>query len=192
MNTIYVLLCEQNKYYIGKTKRPLQKRIKEHFSNDGSEWTKKYKPIKIIQQIPNADDFDEDKYTKIYMKKYGIDNVRGGSYTQIDLSDYILTLEKELCNASNLCFRCNRPGHFIQDCYAFTKSDGTYIQENNEDESSEEECWCCNYCNKEFYSEYEVERHEKRCCKPKTSYTNCYRCGRQGHYANECYALTYV
>lgn len=39
--TIYVLKCEKNKYYIGKTNRPLYNRICEHFSNYGSQWTKK-------------------------------------------------------------------------------------------------------------------------------------------------------
>jgi len=29
----------------------------------------KYKPIKVIQTINNIDDFDEDKYTKVYMKE---------------------------------------------------------------------------------------------------------------------------
>ena len=75
MPTIYILKCEQNRYYIGKTERSLDSRIKEHFLNNGSEWTRKYKPIKLIDTIQNADDFDEDKYTKIYMKKYGINNV---------------------------------------------------------------------------------------------------------------------
>ena len=88
MPTIYILKCEQNRYYIGKTERSLDSRIKEHFLNNGSEWTRKYKPIKLIDTIQNADDFDEDKYTKIYMKKYGINNVRGGSYTQINLPEY--------------------------------------------------------------------------------------------------------
>jgi hypothetical protein len=45
----------------------LSTRIEEHFRASGSEWTKKYKPIKVVETKLNADDFDEDKYTKIYM-----------------------------------------------------------------------------------------------------------------------------
>ena len=132
MPTIYILKCEQNRYYIGKTERSLDSRIKEHFLNNGSEWTRMYKPIKLIKTIPNADAFDEDKYTKIYMKQYGINNVRGGTYTQINLPEYSKrALEKELCSASNLCFRCNRTGHFASECYASKRADGTYISDDN-------------------------------------------------------------
>ena len=70
---IYVLELENNKYYIGKTDNP-QFRLESHFNSNGAAWTKKYKPINIIELIPNCDDYDEDKYTLKYMEKYGIDN----------------------------------------------------------------------------------------------------------------------
>ena len=184
MPTIYVLQCEKNRYYIGKTDRPLQDRIEEHFNKHGSEWTKKFKPLKVIEIKHNADDFDEDKYTKIYMEKYGIDKVRGGTYTQIHLPEYsYLALEKELCNASNLCFRCNRPGHFANTCYASTKADGSIIEDDSE---SEEEYWVCDLCHKEFDTEIEAIKHEKVCTSKKSSIT-CFRCGKKGHYATTCY-----
>ena len=43
----------------------------------------KYKPIEIVEIIPNCDNYDEDKYTKIYMDKYGVDKVHEGSYCTI-------------------------------------------------------------------------------------------------------------
>jgi predicted GIY-YIG superfamily endonuclease len=58
MNSIYILKLEDNKYYVGKTKN-INKRILEHFSNNGSEWTKKYKPIEIIDTFKSNDVFDE-------------------------------------------------------------------------------------------------------------------------------------
>ena len=183
MPTIYILKCEQNRYYIGKTERSLDSRIKEHFLNNGSEWTRKYKPIKLIDTIQNADDFDEDKYTKIYMKKYGINNVRGGSYTQINLPEYsIISLEKELCSASNLCFRCNREGHFASKCYASKRADGTHI--SDDDTNDEKSCFECKYCDEYFDTEYKVNKHETKC-----KYKNiCFRCDRAGHNINKCYA----
>jgi predicted GIY-YIG superfamily endonuclease len=80
---IYVLKLQSNKYYIGKTNNP-QFRLSAHFDANGSEWTKLYTPVNLVELITNCDDYDEDKYTRIYMDKYGIDNnVRGGCGNKI-------------------------------------------------------------------------------------------------------------
>lgn len=92
---IYILQCENDKYYIGKTKNYIT-RLDQHMNNRGSEWTKHHKPIKILKVFPCQDAFDEDKYTKMYMSRYGIDNVRGGSYTRDIISnDCKQFIEKE-------------------------------------------------------------------------------------------------
>ena len=75
---VYILLLTDDKYYIGQTITP--KRIDEHFSNNGSSMDKKYKPIEIIEIIKDCDKYDENKHTIRYMNKYGIQNVRGGSF----------------------------------------------------------------------------------------------------------------
>ena len=117
MQTIYILECQYGKYYVGKTSRNVYSRINEHFSNYGSLWTKKYKPLKVVEIIENADLFDEDKYTKKYMLKYGINNVRGGIYSTFILPDYKLkTLREELCCAENRCYICMKKGHFASQC----------------------------------------------------------------------------
>ena len=215
MPTIYVLKCRNNRYYVGKTNRLLEDRISEHFASNGSEWTKRYTPIEVIETKTDADEFDEDKYTKKYMKLYGIDRVRGGSYTQLVLPEYsVLALEKELCSASDLCFRCKRPGHFAGQCYAKTRADGSMIYH---EESNDEEYWSCAHCDKEFDCEYEASKHKEACKKrdkkhsflPKLFNTAlkiidqfledekpkeqaCFRCGRTGHYTNDCYARTHA
>ena len=138
MVNIYVIRCENEKYYIGKSAN-LENRILEHFIGNGSEWTKKYKPIEIIQTIENADDFDEDKYTKIYMSKYGIDNVRGGTYCQIKLSQHTKEhLKKELLGASDKCYKCGQTGHFVKNCRKKYKDDMNVVMteinlQNNND-----------------------------------------------------------
>ena len=51
---IYVLKLESNKYYVGKTDNP-DFRLNDHFTNNGSIWTKIYKPIQLHQLIPDCD-----------------------------------------------------------------------------------------------------------------------------------------
>ncbi len=60
MCIIYILLLEKNKYYIGKSQN-IVSRIENHFASNGSQWTKKYKPLKVVEILYNCDDYEEDK-----------------------------------------------------------------------------------------------------------------------------------
>jgi len=117
MNTnIYILELENNKYYIGKTD-DVSKRYEQHINGNGSYWTKINKPISIIKTIENCSVFDEDKYVKEYMFKYGINNVRGGTYNQIKINDDIIKfLENEFKTSNNLCYKCGGSDHFVEEC----------------------------------------------------------------------------
>lgn len=116
MVSIYVLKLEENKYYVGKSQN-VYNRIQNHFNGSGTVWTKKYKPIDIVEVIPNCSDFDEDKYTKIYMSKYGIDNVRGGAYVTTNLRHIEKKiLEKEMNGVNERCFKCGKEGHYADIC----------------------------------------------------------------------------
>lgn len=115
--TLYVLKLEHDKYYVGTTKKPITDRYGEHCRGQGSTWTKYHKPVEVIEIKNNVDSFDEDKYTKMYMKKYGLDNVRGGTYCHLVLSDdQVKVLNLELCTANNTCFKCGKSGHFANAC----------------------------------------------------------------------------
>jgi len=118
---IYVLELVEGKYYIGKTNNP-GFRIEQHFLSGGSSWTKKYNPLKIAEIIPNCDDYDEDKYTRIYMDKYGIDNVRGGSFCEEILDEHtVRMLQKMSDSTKNKCYICGLLGHFAKDCKGHEK-----------------------------------------------------------------------
>ncbi len=91
---LYVLKLEQNKWYIGITSQTPEKRFQEHSRGRKSYWTEKYKPISIADQKFLGDlSYDEakayeDKITRLYMRKKGVNNVRGGTLTQT--SDFIV------------------------------------------------------------------------------------------------------
>ncbi len=117
MVCIYVLELTNSKYYVGKTNN-FDARIRQHQSNQYScAWVTKYQFIKLVEAYDNCDSFDEDKLVKIYMYRYGINNVRGGAYINERLPNYQLkSLKKELYNITGQCFRCGELNHFISNC----------------------------------------------------------------------------
>lgn len=116
MTTIYILKLTHNKYYIGKTNN-LEKRIYQHFSNKGSQWTKRHAPLRVLKVIPDCQPEDEDKYTLIYMRRFGIRNVRGGSFSEIYFSNTTKKILQKMINTnSNRCYVCNSLNHFRSEC----------------------------------------------------------------------------
>ena len=55
---------------------------------DISEFVYYYGALEVDIIIPNCDKYDTDKYVKKYMKRYGLDNVRGGSYNNLKLTSF--------------------------------------------------------------------------------------------------------
>lgn len=114
--TIYILKLEQGKYYVGKT-NDIKFRLDKHFNYFGSYWTVKYRPISVFAKYENCDCFDEDKHTIKMMAEFGIENVRGGSFTQINLpQDELNIINKMINGACDNCFKCHFAGHFANKC----------------------------------------------------------------------------
>ncbi|QQS69903.1 GIY-YIG nuclease family protein [Candidatus Saccharibacteria bacterium] len=85
--TLYVLLLEEGKYYVGITSQTPEKRFQEHLHARKSYWTEKYPPIKIIQTVDlggldrEAALAYENRVVRKYITEKGINNVRGGDIT---------------------------------------------------------------------------------------------------------------
>lgn len=155
MTNIYVLELHNNKYYIGKTNN-IEKRFEQHINGNGSLWTKLHKPIKIIEIYYNCDSFDEDKYVKYYMSKYGIDNVRGGVYIQKNLdNNTIKLLEREIRGSNDLCLNCGSNSHFINNCSS--KYNDESDEDNSMDEDEEDEYYEDEYDDEDDEEEYDEE-----------------------------------
>lgn len=178
---IYVLELQQGKYYIGKTRNPTF-RLQDHFNNEGSAWTKKYKPIKVLA-LYKGDDYDEDKYTKMYMDKYGIDNVRGGSYVTVKLSSATIKhLELESTSTNDRCFKCHQSGHYANNC-----SNSPVCDRCGRDHPTNK-CYAKTHIDGSRFDDTEDTNSDEWVIVQAIAEDKCSRCLRTGHCRLECNA----
>lgn len=85
---LYVLELEGGRFYVGLT-TDIERRFAQHSSAEGAEWTKHHRPVRIIHCV-NTGTRDgcqaermEDEVTITLMMTHGIENVRGGHYSQL-------------------------------------------------------------------------------------------------------------
>jgi len=109
------------------------------------------------------------------MKKYGIENVRGGSFCKIKLTEQNKnTIKHMILGSSDSCYNCGKSGHFASNC---KKKSNNKKYEDSEEEFSDEDCdeksyenfykYFCEYCNREFTTEKGCLFHENVHCKKK-------------------------
>lgn len=200
--TLYILNCRCNKYYVGRTKN-LVPRLEKHIKGEACSFTTVYPVLvdnPIYQIIEGISGFDEDKYVKIMMSKYGIDNVRGGSYSSLTLSpEERRFIERELQTAEDKCFNCSLSGHYAKNCPKIEKSSPvsanfTFNREELEDRfllKSERS----DFLKKEALKQ-SLEKREKSIISVPVLSTEtkvfekrtCERCGRTSHEVKDCYA----
>ena len=121
MYYIYVLECAHSCYYVGRSADP-DARLAEHRAGLGAAWTRVHPPVGYAVPPRPIDAHDnpgleEDKETKKWMIKRGLEFVRGGSYCQVDMSpETRQALMREFNHDDNRCINCGSNEHFVVHC----------------------------------------------------------------------------
>ena len=166
---------------MGKSNSPVTRIQQHHSSGYASAWTNRYQPVSLIELIGDCEDEDEDKYTIKYMKAHGIDNVRGGSFCQIQLDDSSRqVLETMMKTSENACYKCGNTGHYARYCRNGAVNNARVAARASIQHRVQERI-------QDFEFEDESEEDES----DQFEYSTCFRCGRRGHFANTCYARTH-
>lgn len=217
--TVYVLRCEQDKYYVGRVNHisNLSARLFDHFSpicsTLNAAWTRKYRPLEVIEIKNEQDKWAEDTYVYRFMDRYGVANVRGGTYSQVELSaDQLRELGKKTLSVNDACYKCGKKGHFAKECESNKRKDVGDISSGSQHTSKRRHLSsisslprddCCQRCGRRSHHEADCyarthvddEQHthpSKRRRLPSSRSTECQRCGRASHDARHCYANTDV
>ena len=80
---IYVLKLVDDRYYIGRSQNIVQ-RIEDHFSGNGSIYTKRYKPLNVVEIVEEKTIDDEKNKTIEYIEKYTWEKVRGYTWCRVE------------------------------------------------------------------------------------------------------------
>ena len=150
MVNIYVLELQGKKYYVGKTNHTFR-RFNQHKTGSGAKWTQKHKVEDLFAFHKDMKDSDENKITIQMMKKYGVRNVRGGSWTKVNMTEAeIKRLEnkinargrrrrttktpqkKAMASKKKSCTRCGRTSHTVEKCYARFHANGKSLTRKRE------------------------------------------------------------
>jgi len=118
---IIVFNLESNKYYLDECNN-----INKLFDKN-IDWITKYNSISIKTIIENINIKDIDKYVRMYMHKFGINNVRGGSYKDEINIDNIKEL---IWSENNCCLRCGFNNHTEINCYSKKNIYGNELEYN--------------------------------------------------------------
>ncbi|GBB83150.1 hypothetical protein RclHR1_00010032 [Rhizophagus clarus] len=201
MFTVYILKCNDEKYYVGKTTGEINDRYLQHCSGYGAEWTRIYRPVKIFDSFQTDNVHLLSNITLDYMKIFGIDNVRGDEYSKVTLSAEEENNIRRLLSFRNVsCYKCGISGHFINDCdFVSQQSNDNYREQNICRSLSCRNSWNGSYGrpshNHEYYNRDRPNHFVNECnhwnsLHRRVECCNCSRLNnqrRRNDYSYECY-----
>jgi hypothetical protein len=115
MLTIYVLELEDGCFYVGKT-RNSKGRIQAHFQGTASSWTSLHKPLRVLSEEQTISEMEDATVLRL-MALHGIDKVRGGTFSRVELDETErMFLTKMLRMNSDCCVLCGATNHFAAQC----------------------------------------------------------------------------
>lgn len=85
---LYVLQLVSNKWYVGTTSQTVEECFEQHQRGDGAEWTKLYKPKRIVEMNELREPWafvsgkQMEKLSEM-MLIHGVNNVRGGPFAYV-------------------------------------------------------------------------------------------------------------
>ena len=84
----HVILLTCDKIFLHTSRSPVQDDVKILLECEIMyDYVREYKPIRILESVILRQDSEVNHFVKKYMKQYGIDNVRGGTYSNLKLTD---------------------------------------------------------------------------------------------------------
>ena len=135
MSFIHLLRLRDNKYYVGRSTRSPYNYLTKHMHGGINDWTNRYIPFEVVSSVPSNEYSDLNVYVLEYMLKYGIDNVRGGSYSALEIPELHYNLiEAEMWRINNLCGRCGREEHEEIQCLDTHDVNGREIIDDDTDD----------------------------------------------------------
>ena len=165
-SVVYKLRLEHGAFYIGRS-RNVSVRIEKHKTNDSCFWLNRHHFVAVDDiitmhnmhgEIIDADQFFEDSIVLRTMASVGIDLVRGGSWSKLELTnDDIKTIQGFLKNGQDLCYLCQSEQHMWKNC--------PQVKCKNPD--------CKNPMG-----------HTWKECKDPSNM--CWNCGKVGHFSAQC------
>lgn len=103
---IYTLQLHNGKYYVGISAN-IVKRLEQQKGKMPAKWVKMWGYKSVLDVIDKKYLLHEDIITKELMYKHGIINVRGGTYSNCNLTILqLMTLQAEFDTSNNKCFNC--------------------------------------------------------------------------------------